>query len=73
MVEKLHINMCPQWQFEMLYKQKPNLENLPEWGTNIFVFQEGCNNLDKKVDEGCWVSYSLAARDIAYTGWENAM
>ena len=23
--------------FEMLYKEKPNLENLPEWDTQVFV------------------------------------
>jgi len=44
--------------FEMLYKQKPNLKNLPEWGTHIFILCEGCSKLDEKAEEGHWVGYS---------------
>ena len=36
--------------FEMLHKSKPNLEDLPEWGTRIFVLCKGCNKLDEKAD-----------------------
>jgi len=36
--------------FEMLHKEKPNLENLLEWGIRVFVLQEGHNKLDEKVD-----------------------
>ena len=42
----------------MLHKEKPNLENLPEWGTHVFVLREGHNKLDEKADEGRWVGYS---------------
>ena len=44
--------------FEILFKKKPNLKNLPEWGTHIFVLCKGHNKLDGKADKGCWVSYS---------------
>ena len=40
-------------------KEKPNLENLPEWGTRVFVLHESHSKLDEKVDGGCWVGYSL--------------
>jgi len=42
----------------MLYKQTPNLKNLPEWGTCIFVICKGCSKLDEKAEEGHWVRYS---------------
>src|SRR5882672_6146645 len=44
--------------FEMLFKQKPKLENLPEWGTRVFVLRKGCSKLDEKAEEGRWVGYS---------------
>ena len=44
--------------FEMQYKEKPNLENLLEWGTQVFVLREGRRKLDEKADEGRWVGYS---------------
>jgi len=44
--------------FEMLFKQKPNLENLPEWGTCMFVLHKGHSKLDEKAEEGHWAGYS---------------
>jgi len=44
--------------FEMLFKQKPNLKNLPEWGTCMFVLHKGCSKLDEKAEESRWDGYS---------------
>jgi len=44
--------------FEVLFKQKPNLQDLPEWGTHVVVLHEGRGKLDKKANEGRWVGYS---------------
>src|SRR5882724_5057309 len=36
--------------FEVLFKQKPNLQDLPEWGTHVVVLHEGRGKLDKKAN-----------------------
>ena len=44
--------------FEMLFNKKPDLSNLPEWGTKVWVLKEDRGKLEAKADEGHWVGYS---------------
>src|SRR5882724_1380532 len=44
--------------FEVVHKSKPNLESLPEWGTHVFMLQEGRGKLEEQADEGGWAMYS---------------
>lgn len=44
--------------FEMLFNKKPDLSDLPEWGSKVWVMKEDQGKLDAKADEGCWVGYS---------------
>src|SRR5882724_13228327 len=44
--------------FEVVHKSKPNLESLPEWGTHVFMLQEGRGKLEEQAHEGGWAMYS---------------
>lgn len=44
--------------FEMLFNKKPDLSNLPEWGTKVWVLKEDHGKLEAKADKGHWVGYS---------------
>ena len=43
--------------YEPVHGVKPDLSDLPEWGTRAFVLKEDSGKLDAK-DEGRWVGYS---------------
>jgi hypothetical protein len=48
--------------FEMMFGNKPDLTNLPEWGAKAWVLKEDCGKLDAKADEGRWVGYSRESK-----------
>jgi hypothetical protein len=37
---------------------KPDLSDLPEWGTKVYVLKANGGKLDAKTEEGRWVGYS---------------
>jgi hypothetical protein len=43
--------------FERLYKQKPNLAGVPEWGQRVWVHTDSGSKLDAQAIEGHWVGY----------------
>ena len=42
----------------MVHGIKPDLADLPEWGTKLFVLKENQGKLDPRADEGRWMGYS---------------
>jgi Reverse transcriptase (RNA-dependent DNA polymerase) len=44
--------------YESMHREKPNLTDLPEWGTRVFTLREDRGKLEAKADEGRWVGYS---------------
>ncbi|KAF8575077.1 hypothetical protein K439DRAFT_1370798 [Ramaria rubella] len=44
--------------FELMFNSKPDLSDLPEWGTKVFVLKESSGKLEAKADKGRWVGYS---------------
>ena len=44
--------------YEMLYKSKPHLEDLPEWGSHVSILHEGQGKLEDHADQAHWVGYS---------------
>ena len=44
--------------YELVHGTKPNLTDLPEWGTTVFVLREHSSKLDARSDEGRWMGYS---------------
>ena len=51
-----------QTPFEIMFKMKPNLKNIPEWGACIFILCKGCSKFKSRADEACWVGYSLDSK-----------
>jgi hypothetical protein len=43
--------------YEMLFKDKPNLENLPVWGSHVKVHSMTGSKLDMRAIEGRWVGF----------------
>jgi Reverse transcriptase (RNA-dependent DNA polymerase) len=43
--------------FERLYKQKPNLAGVPEWGQRVWIHTDAGSKLDGRAVEGHWVGY----------------
>ena len=43
--------------FEMLYHKKPNIKELHEWGTPVWVHTLDGNKLDGRSREGRWISF----------------
>lgn len=43
--------------FEVLYGKKPNLQELREWGEEVWVHQEGGDKLGEQGKRGHWVGY----------------
>src|SRR5882724_10884752 len=44
--------------YKMVFKSKPHLEGLPEWGSTIHILSENHGKLDECADQACWVGYS---------------
>jgi hypothetical protein len=44
--------------YMLVHDAKPDLTDLPEWGTRVFVLKESNGKLESKADEGKWVGYS---------------
>ena len=42
----------------MLFGARPNLRDLPEWGSRVFVMTQLAGKLDAKSEEARWVGYS---------------
>jgi len=45
-------------QYEMVFKGKPHLEDLPKWDSHIYGLHEGHKKLEERADQVCWVGYS---------------
>ena len=43
--------------YEMLYKEKPNMKDLHEWGTRIWVHTTNGSKLDWRSKEGKWIGF----------------
>jgi hypothetical protein len=43
--------------YEQLYKSKPDLSRVPEWGQKVWVYSPGGSKLDARAVEGCWVGF----------------
>lgn len=43
--------------YEMLYGKKPNLMDLPVWGTKVWVHDPRGTKLDVRAEEGKWVGF----------------
>ena len=43
--------------YEMLCGEKPNIANVPEWGTRCWVHNDSGSKLDARAREGHWVGY----------------
>lgn len=43
--------------YEMLYGKKPNLADLPVWGTRVWVHDDTRTKLDMRAREGRWVGF----------------
>jgi hypothetical protein len=48
--------------YELMFKQKPDITGLPEWGARVWVLKEDRGKLEAKADEGCWVGYSRESK-----------
>jgi hypothetical protein len=44
--------------YEKMFKTKPNLSDLPDWGARVFVMKQNAGKLERKATEGRWVGYS---------------
>jgi len=44
--------------YEMVFKLKHHLEDLPEWGSHLYILHKGCRKLKERADQACWVGYS---------------
>ena len=42
----------------MVFKSKPHLQDLPEWGSTIYILCEGHGKLEEWADQAHWVGYS---------------
>ena len=57
--------------FEVLTRKKPNLSNLPEWGTKVWVHDDGNSKLEGRSKIGRWVGFnadSMHAHRIYWPG-----
>ena len=43
--------------YERLYKKKPILSNLPEWGQSVWVYEPSGSKLDARASQARWVGY----------------
>ena len=57
--------------FEMRYKEKPNLENLPEWGTRVLCSMKVVENWMKKWMRAAGLATAQTAKATVCTGQEN--
>ena len=44
--------------YEMVFKSKHNIQDLPEWGSTIYILHKGCSKLKECTDQAHWVGYS---------------
>ena len=51
--------------FEMLYKQKPNLENLPEWAPTYLFFAKGTASFIKNLRKATGLDIAQTPRATA--------
>ena len=57
--------------YERLYRQKPNLSNLPEWGQNVWVYNPKGSKLDARAKQARWIGFdadSTHAHRIYWVG-----
>ncbi|THH04537.1 hypothetical protein EW146_g10150, partial [Bondarzewia mesenterica] len=50
--------------YEKVHGQKPDLNNLHEWGCKVWVKIEGRNKLEAQADKGCFVGYSAESKGV---------
>jgi hypothetical protein len=43
--------------YKKLYKQKPNLANVPEWGQSVWIYNSDGPKLDAQAKQAQWVGY----------------
>jgi len=44
--------------YKMVFKMKLHLQDLPEWGSAIYILCKGCGKLKEHADQAHWVGYS---------------
>ena len=48
--------------YEAMHNAKPNLADLQDWGTRVFVMKTNAGKLDNKGMEGDWLRYSSMSK-----------
>ncbi|KIK81022.1 hypothetical protein PAXRUDRAFT_157079, partial [Paxillus rubicundulus Ve08.2h10] len=43
--------------YELLYSKKPNIGNIPVWGTRVWVHDASGSKLDMRAKDGRWVGF----------------
>ena len=62
--------------YERLYKSKPDLSGVPEWGQKVWVHSPGRSKLDARAIEGRWVGFdhdSTHAHRVYWPGQQRVM
>jgi len=65
MAKKSHLHLCPQWKNTLRghTKLKPNLNGLPEWGSQVWVHNASNSKLDARAMTGHWMGYDTEIKD----------
>ena len=54
--------------YERLYRQKPNLANLPDWGQNVWVYSKG-SKLDARAKQAQWIGFDADSTHVHRIYW----
>jgi len=55
--------------YEWLYKTKPNLSRVPEWGQKVWVHSPGGSKLNVQAIEGHWVGFDYDSMHTYHVYW----
>src|SRR6267142_6433603 len=55
--------------YEKLYKEKPNLGNVPEWGQSVWVHNPSRSKLDAQAKQARWVGYNTDSTHAHHMYW----
>ena len=55
--------------YEKLYKMKPNLANVPEWGQSVWVYNPDGSKLDARAKQARWVGYDADSTHAHRVYW----